>query len=196
MRSFTIDHDNNITIYGTRRDALDAAARIQQADQPCVAFSSEEQLADAVGSNMSRLVEIWNSMTWVKPVKKFENRQKAIRRIWQAIQHLAGDDVPANVGAQAPDVAPVEPATSKDAAKPAKAPKADKSAPREGSKQEQAIAMMKRPNGATLPELMAAFGWQAHTVRGFVAGALSRKLGLNVESTKPEGGERTYKIRS
>jgi hypothetical protein len=53
--------------------------------------------------------------------------------------------------------------------------------------------MMKRPGGATLTQLMDAFGWQAHTVRGFMAGAM-KKAGFTVESFKPEGGERTYRI--
>jgi hypothetical protein len=66
----------------------------------------------------------------------------------------------------------------------------------QGSKTNQAIAMMKRPGGATLKQLMDTFGWQAHTVRGFVAGPLTKKLGLTVASTKPEGGERTYSIAS
>ena len=62
------------------------------------------------------------------------------------------------------------------------------------TKTASAIAMMKRESGATLSELMGAFGWQAHTVRGFVAGALTKKMGIEVESLKPQGGERTYRI--
>ena len=65
---------------------------------------------------------------------------------------------------------------------------------RKSSKTEQAIAMMKRPGGATLKQLMDTLGWQAHTVRGFVAGTLTKKMGLTVASTKPAGGERTYSI--
>lgn len=65
---------------------------------------------------------------------------------------------------------------------------------RQGSKTEQAIAMMKRPGGATLKQLMETLDWQSHTVRGFVTGALTKKMGLTVASTKPAGGERIYAI--
>jgi len=78
------------------------------------------------------------------------------------------------------------------AAKPAKA---ESGAPREGSKTAQVVAMLQRKNGATLSEIMEKMGWQRHTVRGFMAGAM-RKAGYEVESFKPEGGERTYRINT
>ena len=53
--------------------------------------------------------------------------------------------------------------------------------------------MLQRKNGATLPEIMDKMGWQKHTVRGFMAGTM-KKAGYTVESFKPEGGERTYRI--
>jgi hypothetical protein len=65
--------------------------------------------------------------------------------------------------------------------------------PREGSKMALVIAMLQRKNGATLAEIMGKMGWQKHTVRGFMAGAM-KKAGFTVESFKPEGGERTYRI--
>ena len=55
--------------------------------------------------------------------------------------------------------------------------------------------MLQRKNGATLFEIMEKMGWQAHTVRGFMAGAL-KGAGYEVESFKPEGGKRTYRITS
>lgn len=66
---------------------------------------------------------------------------------------------------------------------------------RENSKQAQLIAMLQRPEGATIDEIVTAFGWQAHTVRGAIAGALKKKLGLSVESEKIEGRGRVYRIR-
>jgi hypothetical protein len=66
-------------------------------------------------------------------------------------------------------------------------------APREGSKTAQVVTMLQRKNGATLAEIMEKMSWQKHTVRGFMAGAM-RKAGYTVESFKPEGGERTYRI--
>ena len=46
----------------------------------------------------------------------------------------------------------------------------------------------------TLAEIMSATGWQAHSVRGFISGTLGKKMGLTVDSTKNEAGERTYRI--
>lgn len=65
---------------------------------------------------------------------------------------------------------------------------------RENSKQATVIQMLQRPEGATISQICAATGWQAHTVRGTFAGAFKKKLGLNLASEKPEGGERTYRI--
>ena len=55
------------------------------------------------------------------------------------------------------------------------------------------IAMLRQKNGATISEIMEKMGWQRHTVRGFMAGAM-KKAGYAVESFKPEDGERTYRI--
>jgi hypothetical protein len=160
----------------------------------------------AAGWPIGRLVEIWNGFAGVapfgnlKPAKKFENRQKAVARIWKAIQALT-------VGDTGGPVAP-EPATAttttrkpKKAAKtPKNAPKAkttakaqQATAPREGNKTTQVIAMLQRKNGATLAEIMKSMGWQKHTVRGFMAGAM-KKAGYQVESFKSDKGDRTYRI--
>jgi len=65
---------------------------------------------------------------------------------------------------------------------------------RADSKQAQLIAMLKTPDGATIEEIVKKFDWQAHTVRGAIAGALKTKLGLNVQSEKVEGRGRVYRI--
>ena len=65
---------------------------------------------------------------------------------------------------------------------------------RDGTKQAQVVAMLRRKQGATIAEIVAATGWASHTVRGFFAGALKKKLGLTVTSEKVAGGERTYRI--
>ena len=65
---------------------------------------------------------------------------------------------------------------------------------RDNSKQAQVIAMLKRPEGATIAQIMDVTGWQQHTVRGTFAGAFKKKLGLSITSEKPEGGEPVYKI--
>jgi len=66
--------------------------------------------------------------------------------------------------------------------------------PREGTKQATLIAMLRAPEGVTIEEIMAATGWQSHTVRGAMAGALKKKLGLEVASEKVEGRGRVYKL--
>jgi hypothetical protein len=66
-------------------------------------------------------------------------------------------------------------------------------ATRGGSKQEKVIALLRRPQGATLDELQQATNWQAHSVRGALAGTLKKKLGLAIEAAKEERG-RVYRI--
>ena len=66
--------------------------------------------------------------------------------------------------------------------------------PREGTKQATLIAMLRAPDGATIEEISAATGWQSHTVRGAMAGALKKKLGLEVISEKVEGRGRVYRL--
>ncbi|WP_119352855.1 DUF3489 domain-containing protein [Azohydromonas sediminis] len=65
---------------------------------------------------------------------------------------------------------------------------------RADSKQAQVIAMLRRPEGATVRQIMETTGWQAHTVRGTLAGALKKKLGLTIVSEKVPGGERVYRL--
>jgi hypothetical protein len=72
------------------------------------------------------------------------------------------------------------------------APKAR--ATRQGTKQAMLIAMLRALAGATIEEIMATTGWQSHTVRGAMAGALKKKLGLEVTSEKVEGRGRVYKL--
>lgn len=67
---------------------------------------------------------------------------------------------------------------------------------RDGSKQAQLIAMLQHSEGATVPEIVVALGWQPHTVRGAIAGALKKKLGLVVTSDKVEGRGRVYRIEA
>ena len=61
------------------------------------------------------------------------------------------------------------------------------------SKQDEVIAMLRRPEGATVDEVVNLTGWQRHTVRGVFSGTLKKKLGLTVASAKEERG-RVYRI--
>jgi len=61
------------------------------------------------------------------------------------------------------------------------------------SKIDQVVALLRRPQGATIEAMIAATGWQAHTVRGAMSGALKKKAGLTITSEKVDG-VRTYRI--
>jgi hypothetical protein len=190
MTTFTIDNENNITAFPTPEEAAATTAT------PFDTFASQQELAElALGSE--RLVAIWNSLAGVTPVKRFKDHNAAARRIWERIQNLGPPETP-----QADQPEPETERKAKGGAQAAKgAPKGAKAAktretggPREGSKTAQVVAMLQRKNGATLAEIMDKMGWQKHTVRGFMAGAM-KKAGYTVESFKPEGGERTYRIK-
>ena len=315
MKTFSIDTENNITVHASRKTARDTGAGV---------FASEEELADLIGPNHKRLVEIWNSLPGVRPVAKFTNRKVATERIWKAVQSL-GQLAPApawelHLDAAEPDIASELPGTQRDpeqteaepqmegaaahasvecttvcvaepgpnvaeaetaesvatadiqaqgaeamcpvaqpdqeqaeiepqledatpqasvevatvrmvesgtnqalaeAAEPVatagvqapqdapaeegaptakKVPRAKQAAktpesagPREASKTAQVVTLLQRQNGATLEEIMEKTGWQKHTVRGFVAGAM-KKAGYTVESFKSDHGGRTYRI--
>jgi hypothetical protein len=73
-------------------------------------------------------------------------------------------------------------------------PRQSRQGPRDSSKEALVIEMLCRPQGATIAQIMAATGWQAHTCRGAFAGALKKKRGLTVTSEKRERGERIYRI--
>ena len=74
--------------------------------------------------------------------------------------------------------------------KKVKAPRAA----RTDTKQARLIEMLKRAKGATIDEIVKELDWQPHTVRGAIAGALKKKLGLDVTSEKIEGRGRVYRI--
>ncbi|MGA2724196.1 MAG: DUF3489 domain-containing protein [Bryobacteraceae bacterium] len=205
MTTFTIDTENNITAHATPEEAA-------ATPPPFDSFSSQQEFAELAKSwPAERLAAIWNSLPGVQPIKKFKNHNAAATRIWERIQGLGAPEQPeqperrkaerkAKAGAQAAKGAPAKAKTTKKATAAKNAPKAKKAAkaqeaagPREGSKTAQVVAMLQRKNGATLAEIMDKMAWQKHTVRGFMAGAM-KKAGFTVESFKPEGGERTYRI--
>lgn len=65
---------------------------------------------------------------------------------------------------------------------------------RAGTKQAQIIALLQRPEGATVAEMVEATGWLAHTVRGCISGALKKKLGLPIAAERVEGRGTVYRL--
>jgi len=177
MAIYTINNENNVTAFASAKEAKSAP----DAER----FSSAKDLAKLAGQWPSaRLVEIWNALPGVVPVKKFTNRKAATVRIWTAIQNLAPD-----AGAQPALVGPKKGRAAQRATHMEKPPTG-----RDGSKKAGVLALLRRDGGATLQELMTATGWQAHSVRGFLSGALGKKMSLTVESAKREDGARVYSI--
>ena len=218
MKTYSIDNENNITAHATPEEAAAATTT------PFDSFANQKELAElAKVWPAERLVAIWNSLPGVVALKSLPDTKAAkdrwAKRIWARIQDLGEAAQPepeatkpaatakprpakkAKGGARAAKGAPAKGKATKKATPAKAAPKGKKSAkpkdaagaPREGSKMAQVIALMQRKGGVTISEVMEKMGWQKHTVRGFVAGAL-KKAGDTVESFKPEGGERTYRI--
>jgi hypothetical protein len=191
MKCFTIDSENNITVFASMQQA-------KTSDQTDTAlFSTQEELAKLVAQwPTHRLVDIWNSLPGFTPVKKFTDRKTAVARIWKAIQSLQPAAEADEKAAPSRDVgagrAAKDKATSK--AKGRKKGATSDQGAREGSKKAVILELLRKPDGATLKDLMKATGWQAHSVRGFISGAIVKKMGLKVESTKRDDGERCYSI--
>lgn len=191
MKTFTIDSENNITAFASMQQA-------KTSDQTDAAlFTSLEELAKlADGWPGGRLVEIWNSLPGATPVKKFTDRKTAVARIWKAIQSLQPAPEAEEKATTARDVATGRAAKTKATStdKGRKKAARDGQGAREGSKKAAILELLRKPNGATLKDLMAATGWQAHSVRGFISGAIVKKMGLKVESKKRDDGERRYSL--
>jgi len=172
MTTFAIATDNNIT-------AFTAAEQVPLVKDR---FATEKEFAKLSADwPLTRFPDVWNAFAGVvpfdslKPVKKFTDRKTAVSRIWKAIQALT--PAPA---------APKKARATKDDATGAKGA-------RDGSKKAIVLDLIRRPDGASLKEIMNATDWQAHSVRGFISGNLGKKMSLNVESFKRSDGERAYR---
>ncbi|NWF83030.1 MAG: DUF3489 domain-containing protein, partial [Bryobacteraceae bacterium] len=122
----------------------------------------------------------------LKPVKKFTDRKTAVARIWKAVQALTPTAATQAAPVATKKTRAAKEATNGDAAKPA----------REGSKKAIVLELLRRPEGATLQEIMSVTGWMAHSVRGFLSGALGKKMGLAIESIKTPDGARSYRLKT
>ena len=183
MTTFTIESDNNITAFAALEDALNHGIGSTEGT-----FSSEKELTKLSAAwPTARFAEVWNGFAGVvpfgdlKPIEKFTDPKSAVARIWKAIQALTPAPAQHAVAA-APKKAKATKEATANGARP----------PREFSKKAIVLELLKRAEGATLKEIMAATDWQAHSVRGFISGSLGKKMGLKINSAKREDGERVY----
>ena len=103
------------------------------------------------------------------------------------VEPESGDSAPTGANGAPSAEAPEDAAAEADPVPKARTP-------RTGTKQAKLIEMLRADGGATIDEIVAETGWQPHTVRGAFAGALKKRLGLEVSSEKVEGRGRAYKI--
>ena len=172
MPCFTIDSHNQLGL----------AETLDELPSGIDHFASYEELVSLTRTWLSaRLVEIWNHLPGQQPVRRFTDRATALRRLWKAIQSSYSSVAPTEQNARTPE-------------RPRVSRKAKVRAPRESSKAAQVMALLRQPGGATLPSIMAATGWQAHSVRGFLSAYVGKKLGLKLRSVRREG-VRLYSVR-
>jgi len=154
---FTIDRDHKVGVSKGERLPSDDSLR----------FASERELGRLAAHWPGlRLVEVWNQLPGVKKVTRFTDRNKAIHRIWIAVQDLASPN--SGLAAEGLDCA---------------------------TKTERVVALLKGPSGASLRAIMDLTGWQAHSVRGFISAQLAKRMGFQIQSFKRDG-KRIYRIRS
>jgi hypothetical protein len=225
MTYFTIENEsNNITLHATPEEAetMPGAERFSTADQfaelavnwpaarlieiwnsipgnlPVKKFTDRKTAVTRIWKAIQDLGEPIASQLTPEPETELEATGETTTGPEKVEGEPVGPDRVANVSEQAPDVAPAEEELSKKATRSKKTPTGEPKAKstREGSKTATVVELMKREGGVTLKTIMEATGWQAHSVRGFISGTLTKKMGLAVVSTKSEGGERTYTIGS
>ena len=165
MQVYVID-DHKVTVHSAEPTAIGESATVIRS------------LADLAGGALSAraLVGIWNGLPGVAPVKRFKNHETAVDKLWAAFA-----DVPIKGK-------PKTTRRTRDATRRPGPPR------RDSSKQAKVISLLRRPEGATLDVLMAATNWQRHSVRGVLADAVKKRLGLTIVSEKEPGAARVYRI--
>jgi hypothetical protein len=154
-----------MTLYIIHGDTVTAYASAPvRASQDELRVRSAKEIETSRMSN-AQMAAIWNALPGTTPVAKFKDRKTAVQRLWAAFNQLpvAAESAGGSAGRRA------------------------------GSKQARVIGLLQRPEGATIDEMASAMGWQRHTVRGLISGALKKKLGLDIVSEKTDRG-RLYRI--
>ena len=153
-------------------------------------FASKEDLESLVVKwPGKRLVEFWNEIPGVKPVRKFTDRKTAIRRIWNALQQSRLQSAASTAGPDCGD----QPKASLKTNRNRRTTRRSRTI-KAGSKKAAILKLLGRPAGVTLQKLMRVTGWQAHSVRGFISAGVSKRMGLRVTSNRREDGQRVYQI--
>jgi hypothetical protein len=147
-------------------------------DAACVFSRFEEFKVMTTEWPMRVLLEIWNRLPTQRRVTKFENRRIATERLWRQIQVLD----------QRPDLSLRQARKRKPGQNGSR--KRRSSAP---NKAQCIVDLLKAPGGATLARLMAASGWQSHSVRGFLSRQASKHADFKLESFKRDG-QRVYAL--
>jgi hypothetical protein len=162
-----------------------ARIRIRNSDSGPIAgakrtFTSGKQLR-RVTSDMplSQLVQIWNHLPGVRPIRRFTSRDSAVNRIWKVVRTTKPRAIKSsqlNPGSQKR-----ESETRGSLNSPCGAAS-------------RVIALLKTEQGASLQQLADAVGWQKHSIRALLSSSIRRKYRMNVISTRNAEGTRIYRV--
>ncbi len=176
--------------YHVWREGKDGPLTLRATDAACEALGIEREATPAEAGRIAAAIDDGGLVGGTPADQPRDLRSLDVAAKAEA---RAASETPARKRAK--KVSP--PAVAAVAAKrPARGKKVETAArtTRADSKQARLIEMLKRPKGASIAEIAEAFGWQPHTVRGAIAGALKKKLGLDVTSEKIENRGRVYRI--
>jgi hypothetical protein len=167
------------TFFITPEGIIGTAEPATELPSGALRFSTEQELAHmAQHWPLRRLVQLWNSLPGMRLVQRFEDKDIAVARLWRALQQPA------------PQHQLREPSPTAAKRKLRRTPP---SLPRPNSKAAEILSLLGRPEGATVQELMAATGWQAHSVRGFLSRNLVKKRKLKLGSLQRDG-QHAYRL--
>jgi hypothetical protein len=187
--------------------AISAATRPGQVTQTSRAATRPGNLAlplpeGLVGAAARMVVGKMSARGWLEEVEAFSSRGEPL---WRETGDGFGTTLIATeAGLEAIGIEPLVASAVVSARKARPKPEpvqtpddtAKSVAIRAGTKQAQIIAMLQRPEGATIAEMVEATGWLAHTLRGCISGALKKKLGLPIAAEKVEGRGTVHKLNS
>ena len=141
-------------------------------------FTTQQELAQlAQHWPLRRLVQLWNDLPGIRLVQRFEDKDIAVARLWRALQPAAQQERP----------------SSSPTARKRKGRQTLPSLPRANTKAAQILNLLARPEGATVQELVAATGWKAHSLRGFISANLVKKRKLKLGSLH-RNGQHAYRL--